>query len=108
MSDDGPPRDTDFETESNESDEDIAEVRRRYPETPIHNGTTPKALPIAEICMVTTLLAVIVAHLWTVYSMRADLSILTVNQQETQQQISHIAKLVETMHQVRWRIVSEA
>jgi len=108
MVDEGPPRDSEFDTQSNESEDDIPDVHRRYPDTPLHNGTAPKPLPITEICMVTALLAVIVAHMWTVYSMRADLSILTVNQQETQQQISHIAKLVETMHQVRWRIVSEA
>lgn len=102
--DDGPPRDIDLH---HDSDSDSEIKMRKYPETPLHNGTAPKPLPIAEICMVSVLLAVIIAHLWTVWAMRADVNIMMVRQKETHQQIHHITKLVETMHQVRWRLVSE-
>ena len=101
---DGPPRDSDL---NNDSDGEIKHSPRRYPDTPLHNGTAPKPLPIVEICMVSVVIAVIVAHLWTVWAMRADVNIMMVRQKETHQQIHHITKLVETMHQVRWRLVSD-
>jgi len=99
----GPPLDTDLQEDDQEDDQ----TYRQYPTTPLHNGTTPKPLPIAEICIFSIVLAIIVAHLWTVWSMRADVNIMMAQQKEIQQQISHITKLVETMHTVRWRIVSE-
>jgi len=102
MVDDAPPLDTELQEEDDES-----RTYRQYPTTPLHNDTIPKPLPLTEICIFSILLAIIVAHLWTVWSMRADVNIMMVRQKETQQQISHITKLVETMHTVRWRIVSE-
>ena len=109
MSQDGPPLDDDLNRSSDDEDSqgDQTEIRRRYPETPLHDQTVPKSLPITEICMFSICLAVIIAHLWTVWAMRADVNILMVRQAETQQQIGHIAKLVETMHTIRWRLVSE-
>ena len=105
MNDGGPPRDVDMNQDND--DDNISDIHRRYPETPLHNGTAPKPLPIAEICMVSVVLAVIIAHLWTVWAMRADVNIMMLHQKETQQQIKHIQQLVETMHTVRWRLVSE-
>lgn len=101
---DGPPRDIDL---NNDSDGEMEQSPRRYPDTPLHNGTVPKPLHISTICMVSVVLAVIVAHLWTVWAMRADVNIMMVRQKETHQQIHHITKLVETMHQIRWRLVSD-
>tara|TARA_B110000483_G_C17706116_1_gene355295 strand:+ start:153 stop:503 length:351 start_codon:yes stop_codon:yes gene_type:complete len=108
-SQDGPPHDDDLNQSSDDEDSrgGRTELRRRYPETPLHDRTVPNSLPITEICMSSICLAVIIAHLWTVWAMRADVNVLMVNQKETRQQIGHIAKLVETMHTVRWHLVSE-
>jgi len=49
--------------------------------------------------------AIVVAHLWTVWTVRADMNIMMQFQTEIGQQIKHITDLLHNQHQVKWQIV---
>ena len=50
-------------------------------------------------------IAIAVAHLWTVWTLRADINIVLAYQKEHAQQYSHIIALLQNMKQVQWQIV---
>lgn len=50
-------------------------------------------------------IAIAIAHLWTVWTLRADINIVLAYQKEHAQQYSHIISLLQNMKQVQWQIV---
>ena len=50
-------------------------------------------------------IAIAIAHLWTVWTLRADINIVLEYQKEHAQQYVHITKLLQNMKQVQWQIV---
>ena len=51
------------------------------------------------------LIAIAVALVWSVWTIRADMNILLAYQKEHVQQYTHISKLLQNMKQVQWQIV---
>ncbi len=49
--------------------------------------------------------AIAIAHLWTVWTLRTNINIVLAYQKEHAQQYSHIIALLQNMKQVQWQIV---
>ena len=64
-----------------------------------------KECRLFENLMFIVFVAVAVAHFWTVWTLQADVNILMQYQKEHVDQYKHIAKLLESMHQVKWQMV---
>ena len=89
---------------------------RQYPDTPMPNfheydadsDTDSDSQPnnslfgnaIKILCI-----AIAIAHLWTVWTLRADMNIMMQFQKEIGQQNKHITDLLHNQHQVKWQIV---
>lgn len=50
-------------------------------------------------------IAIAVAHLWTVWTLRTDINIVLEYQKEHASQYRHITSLLQNMKQVQWQIV---
>jgi hypothetical protein len=107
MADDAPPRDT---IEMEDSPPDIQRLRQRYPDTPMpyEDESEGQAAPPSKMLEQTLLIlfiAIAIAHLWTIWTLRADINIVMQFQQEITHQNKHIAELLHSQHQVQWQIV---
>lgn len=105
MSDDGPPK-------GSASTHNMKGGYPKYAETPMpdngyddsesdeaaNTGLFSNTLQILFI-------AIAIAHLWTVWTLRADINIVLEYQKEHAQQYVHIAKLLQNMKQIQWQIV---
>lgn len=74
--------------ESNNDNDD------HFDQTPLYNKAT-------IVCII----AMFISHLWSVWTLAADVNILMAYQQEHAEQYKHIAHLLENMHQVKWQMV---
>lgn len=114
MVDDGPPRDN----AEVDSPPDIQRIRQRYPDTPMphdYDGesdlseeTTQRPYKMLEQTLLVLFIAIAIAHLWTIWTLRADINIVMQFQQEITHQNKHIAELLHSQHQVKWQIVPHA
>lgn len=93
---------------------------RRYPDTPMPNfeedgydGDSdtdaeyekPAKHSFYESAIKVLFIAIAIAHLWTVWTLRADMNIMMQFQKEIGQQNKHITDLLHNQHQVKWQIV---
>jgi len=91
---------------------------RRYPDTPMPSfqddgydadSDTESEIPpkssLFESAIKVLCIAIAVAHLWTVWTLRADMNIMMQFQKELGQQNKHITDLLHNQHQVKWQIV---
>ena len=116
MSNEGPP------INSEDSPPDIDEISgRQYPETPMPNNykddeeydnndyeeetQNANKLDLFENTLKVLFIAIAVAHLFTVWTLRADINIIMQYQNELAQQNKHITELLHNQHQVKWQIV---
>tara|TARA_B110001450_G_scaffold254094_2_gene278812 strand:- start:715 stop:1047 length:333 start_codon:yes stop_codon:yes gene_type:complete len=101
MTDDGPPTDGHTPTSSKGR-------QRGYPETPMpYDGDddTDSEIDVAEAtkgsffnnAFAVLAAAVMVAHLWTVWTLRADINIVLAYQEENSQQYKYIIDLLQNM-----------
>jgi hypothetical protein len=109
MSDDGPPK----------GDSSICNMKGGYPkyaETPMPDGYDGDDDSDSELgssastglfsnTLQVLFIAIAIAHLWTVWTLRADINIVLEYQKEHAQQYVHITKLLQNMKQVQWQIV---
>ena len=112
MVDDGPPKDI----QDNDDPPEIHRLSRRYPDTPMPDGyeadseseeesaEKPKFL---EQALMVLFIAIAIAHLWTIWTLRADINIVMQFQQEITHQNKHIAELLHSQHQVKWQIIPQ-
>jgi hypothetical protein len=111
---DGPPTTTHDIQQSNNG--------RQYPNTPMpkyqddnydadsddDSDTESDRQPknsLFESAIKVLFIAIAVAHLWTVWTLRADMNIMMQFQNEIGQQNKHITDLLHNQHQVKWQIV---
>ena len=91
---------------------------RQYPDTPMPNFQEPDydadsdtdsdSQPnnsLFESAIKMLFIAIAIAHLWTVWTLRADMNIMMQFQKEIGQQNKHITDLLHNQHQVKWQIV---
>lgn len=78
-----------------------------YEDLPAHQEPERdrKECRVFENIMFTIFVAIAVAHFWTVCTLQVDVNILLQYQKEHVDQYKHIAKLLESMHQVKWQMV---
>ena len=115
MGDDGPPPRNLPETDG---PPDIQRLRQRYPDTPMptdydDESDTSEESPqrpskMLEQTLLVLFIAIAIAHLWTIWTLRADINIVMQFQQEITHQNKHIAELLHSQHQVKWQIVPHA
>ena len=105
---DAPPMDDELDTPP----EITSGISRQYPETPMPNHFADDASEQDEsshsvlgTSMKVLLFAIAIAHLWTVWTLRADMNIVMQFLQEITQQNKHITDLLHNQHQVKWQIV---
>lgn len=118
MSDTGPPK---FD-EGRDSPPDITSTNlsgRSYPETPMPNQYEEEddyeenyeeskystKSNFFENALKVLFIAIAIAHLFTVWTLRADINIIMQYQNELAQQNKHITELLHNQHQVKWQIV---
>ena len=103
---DAPPKDDELE-----SPPDSPRGNRRYPNTPMPSHFEDDIDDQTETSsyysrsMLTLFVAIAIAHLWTVWTLRADMNIVMQFLQEITQQNKHITDLLHNQHQVKWQIV---
>lgn len=109
MSDDGPPK-------GDSSIRNMKGVYPKYAETPMPDaydgdddsdselGSSANTALFSNTLQV-LFIAIAIAHLWTVWTLRADINIVLEYQKEHAQQYVHITKLLQNMKQVQWQIV---
>jgi len=112
---DGPPRST-------ESPPDITNTRyQRYPETPMPANNTvdddtseadqdeeasqDSSSSLLTQAMTIAVGAMLIAHIWSLWTLRTDVNIIMSYQREHVQQYQHIAHLLQNMHQVKWQMI---
>ena len=91
---------------------------RRYPDTPMPNypededeefedsaSDIPPRNSLFDNAIQVLFIAIAIAHLWTVWTLRADMNIMMQFQKELGQQNKHITDLLHNQHQVKWQIV---
>jgi hypothetical protein len=108
--DDGPPIDT-----VEDSPPDITNgISRKYPKTPMpfeddeseeYEETKTEPTSIFQSALYILFIAIAIAHLWTVGTMRTDINITMQFLREITQQNKHITDLLHNQHQVKWQIV---
>lgn len=101
--DTGPPKDTD-------GPPDIHRLGRRYPQTPMpsdfdeevdeHPGVSrwQQALIVLGV-------ALLVGHLWTVWTIRTDMNAVMYHLNEVSHQNRHMTRLLQSQQAVKWQIV---
>lgn len=103
-SDDGPPRDSDVE-------DTTPRLTRQYPQTPMPGDDESEPDTISESgstfhgALKVLIIAIAIAHLWTVWTLRTDMNIMMQYLNEIAQQNKHITGVLHNQHQVRWQIV---
>lgn len=112
MVDDGPPKDTDM---NNQRDSETPSyMSQRYADTPMptdfedEDEHPTKSSIFSSQAFHVLVFALIVAHLWTIWTLRTDMNIVMQYQQDAAAQNKHIASLLHTQHQVKWQIVPSA
>lgn len=99
----------DFVTPDND---DHPPIGRQYPETP--RPTRPEPSEGAENpttysnTLVVVCIAIAIAHLWTIWTLRTDINLVMEHHKENLQQYTHISTLLQNMQQVQWRMVPAA
>ena len=119
MSETGPPK---FD-EGRDSPPDITSTNlsgRSYPETPMptqyeeeddyegnydEESKHSEKSNFFENALKILFVAIAVTHLFTVWTLRADINIIMQYQNELAQQNKHITDLLHNQHQVKWQIV---
>ena len=112
MADDGPPTDI-VDTPPSENGH---RQSRMYPETPMpshfendYEDTSSEASDNQSSIFGSSLkilfIAIAIAHLWTVWTLRTDMNITLQFLREITQQNKHITDLLHNQHQVKWQIV---
>ena len=115
MSNEGPPKN------SEDSPPDISSISgRQYPETPMptqydndedyeeeydEESKQTNKLGLFENTLKVLFIAIAVAHIFTIWTLRADINIIMQYQNELAQQNKHITELLHNQHQVKWQIV---
>ncbi|MDA7838955.1 hypothetical protein N9A45_01310 [bacterium] len=109
MVDDGPPTDIVDQPPS----ENGRHQSRMYPETPmpsqfeddfeVEEHDTSQSFFGSSLKVL--FIALAVAHLWTVWTMRTDMNITLQFLREITQQNKHMTDLLHNQHQVKWQIV---
>jgi hypothetical protein len=110
MSDDGPPK-------GSSSTHNMKGGYPQYAETPMPEngydgdddseselGSSVKTGLFSNTLQI-LFIAIAIAHLWTVWTVRADINIVLEYQKEHAQQYVHITKLLQNMKQIQWQIV---
>lgn len=108
---DAPPRAT-------ESPRDMSDPRYpRYADTPMPDNTVvpddisegednaQQSPTLLTQAMTMAIVAMLLAHLWSLWTLRTDINIIMSYQREHVQQYQHIAHLLQNMHQVKWQMV---
>ena len=107
---DAPPMDSDLD----DLPEQNSNSNRQYPRTPMPAdfdddvsdiGSDESSGPYLEYITKVLFIAIAIAHLWTVWTMRTDMNILMQFLREITQQNKHITDLLHNQHQVKWQIV---
>ena len=96
--DDGPP--------TQMSTEPLNMRARRYPETTDHSHTEDLEEPgLFKNMLIIACIAIGLAHVWTMWTLRADVNIIMAYHKENAQQTAHISTLLQNMQQVQWQMV---
>lgn len=110
--DDGPPTNANID-----SPPDITNgISRKYPATPMpshfeddesedYEVAKNESTSIFQSALNVLFIAIAIAHLWTVWTMRTDMNITMQFLREITQQNKHITDLLHNQHQVKWQIV---
>lgn len=61
--------------------------------------------PFYKNAMFVCIIGIFISHLWSMWTLSADVNILMAYQTEHAEQYKHIARLLENMHQVKWQMV---
>jgi|TARA_B110000977_G_scaffold201668_1_gene297623 hypothetical protein len=92
--------------------DDQPPIGRQYPETPrpTHAETIvdTENPTIYSSTLVVVCIAIAIAHLWTIWTLRTDINIVMEHHKENLQQYTHISTLLQNMQQVQWRMVPAA
>lgn len=108
---DAPPMDSDLD----DLPEQNSNSNRQYPRTPMPNqfdddvsdagSDESSGSGIWSTSLKVLFIAIAIAHLWTVWTVRTDMNILMQFLREITQQNKHITDLLHNQHQVKWQIV---
>jgi hypothetical protein len=91
--------------------------RRQYPETPMPNvndgeeenfleiESEPQSNSLFHNAILILCIGVCIAHLVTIWTLRADVNILLEYQKEQSLQYQHISSMLEAKQQLQWQIV---
>lgn len=96
MDDDGPPIGT-------PGDLHMTDNHPRYANPPEHSHT--EDIPTHSNAFLVVCIAITIAHLWTIWTLRTDINIIMEYHKENIQQYTHISTLLQNMQQVQWRMV---
>lgn len=115
MSDDAPPTGTDAPPTGTLHTHGIKGAYPQYAETPMpdHDGYDAdsdadegeKETSVYSGTLYVLFIAIAIAHLWTVWTLRTDINIVLEYQKEHALQYKHITSLLQNMKQVQWQIV---
>lgn len=104
---DAPPMDEELDTPP----EITSGISRQYPATPMpsqfhddmsEGDDSPTRMGMSVKILI---IAIAIAHLWTVWTLRADMNIVMQFLKEITQQNKHVTDLLHNQHQVKWQIV---
>lgn len=98
-SDDGPPMGS--------SPEQLhrSENHPRYPETPGHSHRENQQSNNYSTTFLVVCLAIAIAHLGALWTLRTDINALLEYHKESRQQYTHLSTLLQNMQVVQWRMV---
>lgn len=96
MDDGGPPI-------GNTEEMHMVDNHPRYPNTPEHSHI--EDVPTYSNAFIMVSIAITIAHLWTIWTLRTDINIIMEYHKENIQQYTHISTLLQNMQQVQWRMV---
>jgi hypothetical protein len=121
MSDDAPPLNTTMNTEHRnittsypqyphvpigreaEDDEDNEDFTYKDDEDFTYKDANSSSFYKSGIYML--IIAMAIAHIWTVYTLRTDMNIVLAHQEEKSQQYKHIIQLLQKHTVAQWQIV---
>jgi len=95
----------DFVNSDTADNNDQPPIGRQYPDTPTPSPIEESVAPVYSNTLVVVCIAIAVAHLWTIWTLRTDINIVMEYHKENIQQYTHISTLLQNMQQVQWRMV---
>jgi|TARA_B110000858_G_scaffold119844_1_gene136931 hypothetical protein len=87
-------------------DDSVRDRYPQYPETPEHSHQEEEPSTLYTNALTCLCIAIAIAHLCSMWTLRTDINILMEYQKENTQQYAHISTLLQNMQQVRWQMVA--